>query len=98
MKYIYPANFIEDDNGTLNVNFPDFESCFTYGSGLSDALDMAEDVLSLTLYDMEQNGVTPPMPSDIRHIHHTGGFLTLVRCDTGDYTKYFNQKPINAFN
>jgi predicted RNase H-like HicB family nuclease len=89
MKYIYPATFTEERNGVINVNFPDFDACFTYGSGLADALDMAEDVLTLTLCEMEQNNTATPVPTDIRTLQPlNGGFLTLVKCDTSSYQKY----------
>jgi predicted RNase H-like HicB family nuclease len=95
MKYIYPAVFAYDDGGAVNVNFPDFESCFTYGKNLADALDMAEDVLSLTIYDMEKKGDSLPQASDIRVINYPeDGFCTLIRCDTDGYKSYFSPKII----
>jgi predicted RNase H-like HicB family nuclease len=89
MKYIYPAVFSDTENGVINVSFPDFKACFTYGYSLSEALDMAEDVLSLTLCDMENSGEDIPAPSDIRSLHtEPGTFLTLIRCDTDSYSSH----------
>jgi predicted RNase H-like HicB family nuclease len=95
MKYIYPAVFEYEDSGAVNVNFPDFESCFTYGVNLADALDMAEDVLSLTIYNMENHGDTPPNASDIRVVNAPEqGFCTLIKCDTDGYKSYYSPKII----
>jgi predicted RNase H-like HicB family nuclease len=93
MKYIYPAIFAYDDGGAVNVNFPDFESCFTYGKNLADAIEMAEDVLSLTIYNMEKNGGNLPKASDIRAVNYPQeGFCTLIKCDTDGYRTYFSPK------
>jgi predicted RNase H-like HicB family nuclease len=93
MKYIYPAVFAYDDGGAVNVNFPDFESCFTYGKNLTEALEMAEDVLSLTIYNIEKNGSNLPKASDIRFMNYpSGGFCSLIRCDTDGYKNYFSPK------
>jgi len=50
-KYAYPAIFTQEDNGMYSIKFPDFEACFTQGDNLQDGLEMANDVLCLTLYD-----------------------------------------------
>jgi predicted RNase H-like HicB family nuclease len=93
MTYIYPAIFSEDENGAMNVNFPDFEACFTSGKTLADALNMAEDVLSLTLFSMEKSDTTPPAASDIRALQTKNReFSTLIKCDTDDYAEYFALK------
>ncbi|MDR0987135.1 MAG: type II toxin-antitoxin system HicB family antitoxin [Ruminococcus sp.] len=93
MTYIYPAIFSEDENGAMNVNFPDFEACFTYGKNLADALSMAEDVLSLTLFSMEKSDTAPPAASDIRELQtKSREFSTLIKCDTDDYAEYFALK------
>ena len=52
-KYIYPAIFTKEDDGKFSVMFPDIENCFTGGNDMADALEMAEDVLCLTLYGIE---------------------------------------------
>ena len=46
MKYTYPAHFINEENGSISVFFPDLQGCFTGGwSSHEEALLMAEDVL-----------------------------------------------------
>lgn len=55
-KYIYPAVFTPEEDGGYSINFPDIESCYTSAETLEEGLDMANDVLCLMLYDMEENG------------------------------------------
>ncbi len=93
-KYVYPAVFTPEDGGYA-VNFPDFESCYTDGDNLEDALEMAADVLCLTLYDMEERGETIPEPTPIKDVKVTGDeFVSLVNCDTVEYRKFFDNKAV----
>ena len=57
--YIYPAVF-EEEGGGYNVEFPDLEGVFTCGDDLRDALFMAEDVLGLYLYTLEEDNTEIP--------------------------------------
>jgi hypothetical protein len=42
MKYVYPAVFVPNDDGSYTVTFPDLPGCITEGKSLADAIDMAE--------------------------------------------------------
>lgn len=93
-KYAYPAVFTQEEGG-YSITFPDFEACFTQGDSVDDGLSMAEDVLCLTLYDMEEKGETIPVPSDPRDIKtDSESFVTLVRCDTLEYRKFFDNRAV----
>ena len=93
-KYVYPAVFTPEEGG-YTVAFPDFESCYTEGDTLEEAMAMANDVLCLTLYDMEETGKEIPTPSPIKEVKTEGeAFASLVRCDTIGYRKYFDNKAI----
>ena len=94
-KYVYPAVFTAEENGTYSVNFPDLESCYTCGDDLADALKMAEDVLSLTLYEYESQSKTIPAPSAIKSVAVAKNeFVSVVAADTVEYQKRFNKKSI----
>lgn len=93
-KYVYPAVFTPEDGGYV-VNFPDFDSCYTEGDTLEEAMKMANDVLCLTLYDMEETGKEIPAPSQIKAVEANGeSFVSLVRCDTVEYRKYFDNRAV----
>ena len=93
-KYAYPAVFTPDGE-LYTVHFPDFECCYTQGNGIVDAMEMAQDVLCLTLYDMEEKGIAIPVPSDVRGVTACdGGFVSLVTCDTVEYRKFYDSKAV----
>ena len=93
-KYIYPAIF-EKEGDVYNVRFPDLECCYTQGEGLSDAYEMAEDVLCLTIYNLEEDGKEIPRASQVNEVSAAeGGFVSLVSCDTMEYRKYYDNKAV----
>lgn len=94
-KYVYPAIFTKDDDGMYFINFPDFEACFTQGDDIQDGLFMANDVLCLTLYNMEENKEEIPASSDPLKIKvKDNEFVTLVSCDTMEYRKFYDNKAV----
>jgi predicted RNase H-like HicB family nuclease len=94
-KYVYPALFTEEEDGGYSVAFPDIKNCFTCGDDMADALDMAEDVLCLMLYDMEKDGREIPAPSDIRAMPKGSSTVaSLVSCDTEYYKRYYSNKLV----
>ena len=64
MAVYYLAGFIPDELGGYAVSFPDLTEAFTQGEDLADAMEMAEDVLKITLEEYAKEGKTPPQPSD----------------------------------
>lgn len=93
-KYIYPAVF-KQDGEVYTVRFPDFESCYTQGDDLCDAYEMAEDVLCMTLYNLEENGESIPQASAMYVVENgEGEFVSLVSCDTLEYRKLYDNKAV----
>ncbi len=94
-KYVYPAIFTREDDGGYSVMFPDIESCYTCGDDMPDALDMAEDVLCLMLYDMEKDGREIPAPSNSKAIPTDDrSVVSLVGCDTDFYRRFYENKSV----
>ena len=94
MKYAYPAVFTQEDAG-YSVNFPDFESCYTSGETIEESLEMAEDVLCLTLYRMEEKGERVPKPSPVSSVAAGADeFVSLVLCDTLEYRKFYDSRAV----
>ena len=92
-KYAYPAVFTQEENGLYSANFPDFESCYTSGENITDVLDMANDVLAFTLYDMEKTHKVIPKPSSPKNITaDNNSFISMILCDTEEYRKYYDSK------
>lgn len=94
-KYAYPAIFTIEESGLVAVDFPDFENCFTCGDNIPDAIEMASDVLALTLCDIEKSGTKAPDASDIKSIEApTSGFVSMVSCDTIAYLRKTDNRAV----
>lgn len=93
-KYVYPAVFTEEESG-YSINFPDLENCFTSAETIGDGIKMANDVLCLMLYEMEESGEEIPAASSIRDITvQENEFVNFIACDTIEYRKFFDNKAV----
>lgn len=93
-KYLYPAVFTKEGAG-FSVDFPDLKNCFTSGETLEEAVDMAGDVLCLTLYGLEEEGAAIPTASAVNDVPHgEDEFVSLISCDTVAYRKFFDNKAV----
>lgn len=96
-KYVYPAIFTPEADGTYSINFPDIPGCYTCGDDVADGLEMAEDVLALTLYGLEEKGESLPVPSSTETLNKKilePSFVTMIKADTKEYRKRFNSKAV----
>ena len=94
MKYVYPTVFTPEEGG-YSVNFPDLEGCYTSGDDLQDAIYMAQDVLSFTLFDYEKEGKKIPEASKLSDIElQEKEFINYIVCDTVDYQRRNNNKAV----
>lgn len=95
MKYVYPAIFTPEENGMYSVVFPGLESCYTQGDDMADAYEMAEDVLCLTLYNLERSGKAIPVPTDVQSLKPVApAFASLVSADTIEYRRFYDAKAV----
>lgn len=67
MKYHFYAN-LEKEGHFYNISFPDFPDIHTFGDDITDAIDMAENVLGGYLITMEDNKEIIPEPSDYKEL------------------------------
>lgn len=96
-KYVYPAIFTPEDGGGYSISFPDIKNCFTEGDDIVSAMQMANDVLCLMLYELEQSGNPIPQPSAATELQSqldAGEFVSLVACDTIEYRKFYDNKAV----
>jgi len=94
-KYVYAAVFTKEENGQYSVVFNDLEGCYTCGDTLEEAIEMAEDVLALTLYGYEKDKKEIPKATDISNIKiMKNEFVNYIACDTIEYRKMYNNKAI----
>lgn len=95
-RYVYPAIFTQEEDGYA-IRFPDLKNCFTDADNLNEAMQMASDVLCLTLYGLEQNEEPIPPASDMRDVDcktDSGEFVTLIACDTVEYRRFFDNRAV----
>ena len=94
-KYAFPCVMTPEADGGYSVNFPDVPQCYTCGDDLPRALEMAQDVLCLRLYDMEEAGEVVPVPSEPRNVKTEGNeFVSVVGCDTLTYRKLHSNRAV----
>ncbi|MCL2199432.1 MAG: type II toxin-antitoxin system HicB family antitoxin [Defluviitaleaceae bacterium] len=95
MKYAYPAVFTPEENGIVSVHFPDLQDCYTSGDDIPNAIYMAQDVLNLTLYDLEQDKQLMPKAIKPQNINTTGEqFTSVIAVDTEIYRRFYENKAI----
>ena len=95
MKYAYTAVFTPEENGQYSVNFPDLQGCYTSGDDMSDAVYMAQDVLCLALYDLEQDKKPIPKTSKPQDIKVTAEqFISVIAVDTETYRRFYENKSV----
>lgn len=93
-KYVYPAIFTPEEGG-FSIRFPDFESCYTSAVTLAEGMEMANDVLCLTLYGLEEDSGEIPQASGVNELKTTGNeFVSLVACDTIEYRKFYDNRAV----
>ena len=94
-KYVYPAIFPPEEDGSYSIVFPDLEGCYTCGDSLEDGIEMAEDALALVLYGYEKDGREIPAPSARSAFSVSGNdFVNFIACDTMKYRKMYNNKAV----
>ena len=87
MKYLYPAIFTPESVG-YSVRFPDIENCFTSGQTIQEAVEMAQDVLNLMLWDMEDRKKAVQSPSvPTAFTLEQGEFVAYFAADTTEYRR-----------
>lgn len=96
-KYVFPAIFTPEKNGSFSICFPDIEGCYSQGDDLVEAVSMASDALPLMLIDMEDNKTPVPAPTPLDKVEHTDDQLvTLIYADTIKYRKQISGRSVTC--
>ena len=96
MTFIYPAKFVEAEEGGYNVTFPDFTGGITCGDTLQESLDMAEDCLGGLLFAYEEEKWELPKSSALSAFpaNTATEFMVLIKVDLVAYKKKTDDKPV----
>jgi antitoxin HicB len=94
MKYVYPAIFTEENNN-YNVSVPDLPGCFTFGTTIAEAIEMARDAIAMWLCDAENKYEEIPSPSKPQDItNDPNSFVSLIDVDTVEYRRENDNRAI----
>lgn len=94
MKYVYPVVFTPE-NEFFNVTVPDLPGCFTFGTGLVEAIEMTRDAISMWLCDAENKNESIPVPSKLHDIKvESGSFVNLIDVDTDEYRRENDNRAV----
>lgn len=94
MRYIFPA-LLENDDGHMLVTFPDLPECFTEGDSLLEAMELAEDVLEMTLSQREDDSANIPEPTPIDKLRcEAGQTMALIKADTVNYRRRTSRSSV----
>jgi predicted RNase H-like HicB family nuclease len=91
-QYVYPAQFVNEENGTISVFFPDFEGCQTYDDTMEGAALMAKEALEGYIDVLLELGKTLPKASSIKDVCVDNGFVMMVVADAGNMQE--ENKPV----
>ena len=95
MKIIYPAIFEPAENGGFDVIFPDIPRCYTCGNTLIEAIEMAEDVLAMTIWGLENDKEPIPEPTPSESLScETPAFVNLIKADTESYRRKLDNRTV----
>lgn len=95
-KLFYPAIFHIAEEGGFWISFPDFPECFSEGSNMKQAYEMAVEALGLAITSRENEGEKIPQPSIPNEIFlaEASEFLVVIEFDMLAYKKKTNAKSV----
>lgn len=86
MKATYPILLMPDKKG-FTVYVPDFDS-YTQGKDITEAIEMARDLIGILGIDKEDEGQTIPAPRETSAVKaKKGEIVTLVDIDFAEYRR-----------
>jgi|GEM_PF-3455798 len=80
-QYVYPAQFIKEDNDTFSVYFPDLKGCQTYDDTLEGAVIMAKKALEGFIEVLLEEGEKLPSPSMLKDVSANCEYAMMIVAD-----------------
>lgn len=98
--YFYVAIFTFEDDG-IHVTFPDLDGCITLGKDEYEAYAMAQEVLKLHLYGLEEDHLEIPSASSIKKLSSSENLasneiFTLINVFMKPFREEQNKKSLSA--
>ena len=77
------------------MGFPDLPECFTDGDNMDDAIRMANDALSLCLYEREEHKEEIPKATSADNLPiPQGSFIAIIQADTTPVRKLNEKRSV----
>ncbi len=94
-KLIYPAVFLQDDDG-ITITFPDLPGCISCAATFEEAYDMAKEAMELYLEDyLKDLFASAPKPSQLQNIKtKENECIALIELDIDEYLKAFDNRAV----
>jgi len=86
-QYVYPAQFVNEENGSITVSFPDLDGCQTYDDTIEGAALMAKSALEGFIDTLLEMGKELPGPSNINDVQIDSGLVMMVVADVANMKK-----------
>jgi len=93
MKNVYPAVFTPLEGGHYDVYVPDLPYCRSGGKNLTEAIEMAEDAVSMWLWDAENKKEDIPDPSK-ELSHEPPQFISYIKADTDSFRRMQDSRAV----
>ncbi|MGI6654570.1 MAG: type II toxin-antitoxin system HicB family antitoxin [Christensenellales bacterium] len=93
MKATFPVYLIPIPEG-YQVHFPDMPNCVTWGEDAADALNMAQDAISVCLLSMEDHKQALPQPSAPTPPENPSHIMAMVPVDTEAYRRQTDTRAV----
>ena len=93
MKYVYPAILTPVGNDEYDVRVPDLPGCHTCGTGLAEAITMAEDAVAMWLWDAENKKEKIPAATKALAAEQPQ-FVSYIVADTDEYRKKYDSRAV----
>lgn len=77
-NYTYPAIVYENENGCMDIVFPDFDNAITCTDGKSDFVETAQDLLTLLIADVEDDNRELPKAGEAIYTLEDGQKLVYI--------------------
>jgi antitoxin HicB len=93
LKATFPVYLIPIPEG-YQVHFPDMPNCVTWGEDAADALNMAQDAISVCLLSMEDHKQALPQPSAPTPPENPSHIMAMVPVDTEAYRRQTDTRAV----
>ncbi len=89
LNVAYPFMFHKEEDGGYFIESVDLQGVYTgvNEEDIAYGMELAKEVLGMTLADLIENSMDIPKASDIKNLKCNDGFVTMINVDVSDYIR-----------